>query len=214
MGLNWNKSAAGNFSPVCVVGCVFCLMLLARPALAAEGEAAQRETFAKQYKDKDPQKRVEAVKSLKGVSEGKSISLLAGALKDAVPLVRRAAAETLQSVSDGGGVAVKPLCTLLENKGEQPPIRLAAARALAKGPYKADAIKSLIVAISLEESDVLLYAFGEDCTMILDKVAGQDFGVDKDTPGKWKSWWKDNQAKVIEQDRQTLAAYKKSGAGK
>lgn len=189
-------------------------MLAAVALLVAQDEAVLRDAFAKEFKDKKPEKRVEAVKKLDAVTEEKSVALLVGTLKDPAVEVKKAACESLAGATDGTGAAIKPLAAILVDKKADTALRLAAAKALAKAQYKAEAIDALIQAITIDESEKQLYAFGADCTKVLNEAAGQDFGLTKETPAKWKSWWKDNQPKVAKEDAEKLAAYKKSAKGK
>lgn len=182
--------------------------------LGLQDEAALRDAFAKEFKDKKPEKRIEAVKKLSAVTEEKSVALLVTALKDPSVEVKKAACESLAGATDGAGAAAKPLAAVLVDKKNEPALRLAAAKALAKETVKADAIDAMIQAITIEESEKQLYAFGADCTKVLNETAGQDFGLTKETPAKWKSWWKDNQPKILKEDQEKIAAYKKSAKGK
>jgi hypothetical protein len=206
-------NAFGGTMTLCLMlGLMFCFPMISKGA-AADDEAAARTKFATQFKDSKPENRIEALKLLAGVRQEKSVALLASALKDSSVDVRKAAAETLEGVTDGAGAGVKPLCEVLANKKEKTAVRLAAAKALAKSSYKADPIKGLIIAITIEENEIALWNFGVECVKILNVVAGKDFEMDKETPGKWAKWYKENQAKLVKQDQETYAAYKK-GAGK
>lgn len=211
----WKTTAtAGAMFRSLVAVCLLCVTVLSitSTAAAADDEAAARTKFAKQFRDKKPEERVAAVKLLEGVKEDKSITLLASALKDPATEVRKAAAETLEGVTDGGGVATVPLCAVVANKKDTADVRLAAAKALSKAAYKADAIQAYLIAITIDESEKSLYEFATECTKLLNAFAGQDFGLTKETPGKWKQWWKENQQKIRQEDQKVYAAYKKAAA--
>lgn len=181
---------------------VLCLVL--------RDEGALREAFQKEIKAKEPAKRVEAVKKLSGAKEEKTIELLAASVKDPAKEVQIAAADTVASCEDGGGVAIKPLCAVLVDKAAAPEPRLACAKALAKARYKADAIDALIIAISgVTNADRHLFVWGADVTKVLNSVAGQEFGVGKQTPALWEGWWKENKAKVEKEDQAKRDEYKK-----
>jgi hypothetical protein len=178
-------------------------------------EPETQAAFIKEFKDKSATKREVALRRMVGLKEEKSLQLLAGALKDPDATVRKAAAEVIATCTDSGGAAIKPLCAILTNKKEDKDVRLACARALAKAQYKAEPIDALVQTIAgIGEQDKDLFAFGAECTRILNEVAGQDFGAGKETPDKWKKWWKENQGKTTKDDQEKLAAYKKSGSGK
>lgn len=194
-------------------GSLLVLMLLAPGA--QDDEAKKRDAFAKEFKDKSPAKRVEAVGKMNGSVEDKSIVAVARGLSDAAGEVRKAAAACLETCTDSGGSALKPLCAILKDKKEDRDLRLACAKALAKGEYKAEATDAMIQAITIDEKDKDLYQFGAELTKILDAFAGQDFGMTKETPAKWQTWSKQNQAMLAKQDAEKLAAWKKSaGKGK
>jgi hypothetical protein len=152
---------------------------------------------------------------MNGAMEDKSIVAIAKGLTDPALEVKKAVAACLETCSDGGGSAVKPLCAVLSSKKDDKDLRLACAKALAKEEHKAEAIDAMIQAISIDEKDKDLYAFGAEVTKILSAFAGQDFGMAKDTPDKWKNWFKTHQAKLQKDDAEKLAAWKKSaGKGK
>ncbi len=193
---------------------VSILALLALPftLTAQEDEAKKRDAFVKEFKDKAPAKRVEAVGKMTGSVEEKTLTAIAAGLKDAVLDVRKAVAACLAECRDGVGVAVKPLCAILSNKKEDKDLRLACAKALAKEEYKAEAVDAMIQAITIDEKEKELYMFGAEVTKILGGVTGQDFGATKETPAKWQNWHKLNQAKLVKDDVDKLAAWKKSAA--
>ncbi len=178
-------------------------------------EPETRDAFIKEFKDKSPAKREVALRRLVGLKEDKSLQLLAGALKDPDAGVRKTTAEVIATCTDASGATIKALCAILLNKKEDKDARLACAKALAKAPYKAEPIDALVQTISgIGEQEKDLYAFGAECTRILNELAGQDFGAGKETPDKWKKWWKDNQARTAKEDQEKLAATKKSSAAK
>ena len=41
-------------------------------------------------------------------------------------------------------------------------------------------------------------------------LGGQDFGAGKDTPKKWQKWWSQNRSRILKEDAQQRADYKKS----
>lgn len=193
------------------------LALLALPlSLAAqEDEARKREAFVKEFKDRMPARRVEALGKMTGSAEEKTLTAIAAGLKDPVLDVRKAVEACLADCTDGGGVAVKPLCAILSNKKEDKDLRLACAKALAKEEYKAEPVDAMIQAITIDEKEKELYMFGAEVTRILGGVAGQDFRATKETPAKWQNWHKLNQAKLAKDDAEKLGAWKKSsGKGK
>jgi len=178
-------------------------------------EPQARATFIKEFKDKSTQARDVAVRRLVGLKEDATLQLLAGALKDPESSIRKSTAEVILTCTDSAGATIRPLCGILLNKREDKDLRLACARALAKAEYKAEPIDAFIQTISgIGEQEKDLYAFGAECTKILGQLAGQDFGAGKETPDKWKAWWKDNKAKVTKEDQDKLAAYKKSAKSK
>src|SRR6476646_10624762 len=58
-------------------------------------EALLREVFVKEFKDKDPIRRLEAVRRLSSQSDEKTILLLVDALRDPDPVIRKAVVETI-----------------------------------------------------------------------------------------------------------------------
>ncbi len=183
-------------------------LLLSPPA---RDEKALRDAFTKEIKVKDAAKRVEAAKKLAGAKEEETIALLAAHLKDAAKEVQLAVAETLEGAEDSGGVAIKPLAAVLNDKKADPDVRLACAKALAKAKYKADPIAAMIEAISnISNEEKHLFKFGADATGVLNGFAGQDFGRGKLTPGLWEKWWGENKEKLKKEDEAKLAEYKKS----
>lgn len=191
------------------------ILALASRLQAQDDETRKRETFAKEFKDKAPAKRVEAVGKMTGSAEEKTITAIVAGLKDPVLDVKKAVAACLAECTDGAGVAVKPLCAILKEKKEDKDLRLACARALAKEEYKGEPADAMIQALSIDEKEKELYAFAGEVTRIVGAFTGQDFGMAKDTPDQWKSWFKANQAKLAKEDADKLAAWKKSaGKGK
>jgi hypothetical protein len=188
------------------------LLALALP-LQDVSEAQARDTFTREFKDKSVQARDVAVRRLVGLKEEKTLQLLAGALKDPEGSIRKSAVEVILTCTDSAGAAIRSICGILLNKREDKELRALCARVLAKAEYKAEPIDALIQTISgIGEQDKDLFAFGAECSKILGQLAGQDFGAGKETPDKWKAWWKDNKAKVTKEDQEKLAAYKKSAA--
>jgi HEAT repeat protein len=189
-----------------------------RSSLFQDGQAnesALREAFAKEFKDKDPAKRVEALRKLGALSNEKTLLVLAGALRDPEPRVRKATAEVISSCTDVAGAAVQGLCTSLLNKKEDKEVRTACAKALARAQVKAEAIDALVQAISgITEQEKDLFQFGADCTQSLNWLGAQDFGAGKETPDKWKRWWAENKAGIVKEDQEKLAAHRKATAGK
>jgi len=180
-------------------------------ALQDVTEPQARTTFIREFKDKSPQARDVAVRRLVGLKEEATLQLLAGALKDPETSIRKSTAEVILTCTDSSGATIRPLCGILVNKREDKDLRMACARALAKAGYKAEAIDAFIQTIAgIGEQDKDLFAFGAESTRILGQLAGQDFGSGKDTPDKWKAWWKDNKPKVTKDDQDKLAAYRKS----
>lgn len=195
-----------------VLFAVGCSVACGSPAQdVTEPEA--RDAFAKEFKDKSPAKREVALRRLVGLKKEKTLQALAGALRDPDLAVRKAAAEVIATCTDSSGAAIKPLAAILQNKKEDKDLRLACARALSKAQYKAEPIDALVQTISgIGEQEKDLYAFGAECTRLLNELAGQDFGAGKETPDKWKKWWKDNQPKIVKEDQEKLVAYKKPTA--
>ena len=178
-------------------------------------ESQARDTFAKEFKDKSPAARDVAVRRLVGLKEEKTLQLLATALRDPEASIRKSTAEVIATCTDVAGAAIKPLCSLLKDKKETKDVRGACLKALGKAQYKADPIDALIQTISgISEQDKDLFEFGAECTRLLNELAGQDFGAGKETPDKWKKWWKENQARLAKEDQEKLVAYKKSASGK
>ena len=176
-------------------------------------EPEVRDAFAKEFKDKSPTKREVALRRLVGLKEEKTLQALAAALRDPDLTVRTVTVEVIATCTDSSGAAIKALCALLLNKKEDKDLRLACARALAKAQYRAEPIDALVQTISgIGEQEKEFYVFGAECTRILNELAGQDFGAGKETPDKWKKWWKDNQAKIAKEDQEKLVAYRKSTA--
>lgn len=178
-------------------------------------EPQARSTFIREFKDKSVQGRDVAVRRLVGLKEDATLQLLAGALKDPETSIKKSTAEVILTCTDSAGATIRGLCGILVNKREDKDLRTACARALAKAEYKAEPIDAFIQTISgIGEQDKDLFAFGAECTKILGQLAGQDFGAGKDTPDKWKAWWKDNKPKITKEDQEKLAAYKKTAKPK
>lgn len=178
-------------------------------------EAALREAFNKEFKDRDPTKRVEAIRKLNALHEEKTLLALAGALRDPAVEVRQAAAEVIGTCTDVAGAAIRGLCASLLNKKEHKDVRAACARSLKLAQYKAEAIDALIQTIGgIGEQDKDLFTFGAECTAVLIWLTSQDFGFNKETAEKWKKWWTENKARIVREDLEKLAAYRKSAAAK
>ena len=157
-------------------------------------------------KAKDVAARVEALKKLAGAKEEASIDVLVKALKDPEKDVRKAAAETLETADDAKGKAAMSLGVLLNGKTEDVEVRLAAAKALGKSKFKAEALEALISCIcSITNADRHLHKFGADVTAVLNKFSGQDFGAGKQTPMLWEQWWADNKEKLRKEDEKKRA---------
>jgi hypothetical protein len=187
------------------------MTVIALVALLWADEAALRESFEKDIQAKEPAKRVEAAKKLAGAAEEKTVALLAGHLKDEAKEVRLAVAAVLEGATDGAGVAVKPLAAILVDKKDDPDVRFACAKALAKSAYKHGPTHAMIETISnISNEDRNLHKFGANVTEILNKFTGEDFGKGKLTPGLWEQWWDDNKAKFEKEDAARLEQYRKS----
>lgn len=178
-------------------------------------EAVLREAFARDFKDRNPAKRVEAVRKLHALHEEKTLLALAGAMTDPAVEVRKAAAEVIGSCADVSGSTIKGLCFTLKNKKEDKDVRAECAKAFKTVQYKAEAIDALIQTIgSISKQDKDLFAFGAECTATLNWLASQDFGAGEETPDKWKKCWSENKARIIRDDQEKLAAYRKSASPK
>lgn len=184
-------------------------MLLAFAALGLlRDEASLRAAFAKEFQATDAAKRAEAVGRLAGSREEDSVKALLAGLKDKEKLVREATAKSLESCDDGAGLAIAPLAALLASKDEDPAVRLACAKALAKAKYRHDPTDALIKTIgSITPKDQDLYQFGADVTGVLNRFAGQDFGKGKTTPMLWEQWWEDSREKLKKDDAAARKAY-------
>jgi HEAT repeat protein len=195
------------------------LLLTVLLVLAQEGgrsnEPLLRDVFVKEFKDKDPIRRLEAVRRLSSQSEEKTILLLGDALRDPEVLVRKAVVDTIASCTDRTGVGIKPLCGSLLNKKEDKTVRIACAQALRTAQLKAEAIDALIQAItSIGDLEKDIQAFVSECTRTLGWLSGQDFGGGKETPEKWKKWWADNKARITKEDQERLGVFRKPTPGK
>jgi hypothetical protein len=177
----------------------------------AEDESKLRAEFAQAFKAKETAKRVEALKKLEGAKEEKTVEAVAGGLKDPEKDVKKAAAEVLATCQDGAGAAIKPLCASLVNKTEDPDVRYACAQALAKAPYKTEAVAAMIDTISgIENKDRHLHVFGKNVTVVLEGVTKESFDYGKNTPHLWQEWWKENKPKYEKADETKRAEHKKS----
>jgi hypothetical protein len=149
---------------------------------------------------------VAALKKLAGTKDEKQIEVLVKALKDKDKAVRLAAAETLETAVDAQGKAIKPLGALLNDKKEEIDVRYAAAKALGKAQFKADATEALLTCItSITNKDREFFKFGADVTTVLNKFAGEDFGAGKQTAPLWEQWWADNKEKLRKEDEKKRA---------
>lgn len=185
----------------------------AAPPAPAEGrgEGVLRKDAIRECRNRDPAKRIAALRTLAGASEKETLVFLIRMLQDPAAESRQAAAETLGASTDAEGVSVGPLCSVLVNEKEGPSARLAAARALSRAPYREQAIDAFIQTISgIDESERSLFEFGAGCTQILNALAGQDFGAGKDTPRRWRDWWKENRAQVRQEDARKRTDYLKA----
>jgi HEAT repeats len=184
-------------------------LLLAFAALGLlRDEAALRSAFAKDFKAKDAAKRAEAVGRLSGSKEEESVKALLAGLKDPEKSVREATAKSLESCEDGAGLAIAPLAALLTSREEDPAVRLACAKAIAKAKYRHDPTDALIRTIcSITPKDQDLYQFGADVTGVLNAFAGQDFGKGKTTPMLWEQWWEDHREQLKKDDAAARKAY-------
>jgi hypothetical protein len=172
--------------------------------LGAADEAALRERFESAFRAGPEADRVKALESLKGAKEPATLGLAAAALKDPAKDVRAAAAAALESMEDRTGAALEALGVRLNDKQEDPGVRLACARALAKSPYKAAPFRFLLDCISgVTREDKHLYRFGADVTGIIDGFIGKSYGADKVTAELWENWWADNQARLKAADAAT-----------
>jgi len=195
------------------------LLLTVLLVLAQEGgrsnEPLLRDVFVKEFKDKDPIRRLEAVRRLSSQSEEKTILLLGDALRDPEVLVRKAVVDTIASCTDRTGAGIKPLCGSLLNRKEDKTVRIACAQALRTAQIKAEAIDALIQAItSIGDLEKDIQAFVSECTRTLGWLSGQDFGGSKETPEKWKKWWADNKARITKEDQDLLGVPRKPPPGK
>jgi hypothetical protein len=149
---------------------------------------------------------VDALKKLAGTKDEKQIDVLVKALKHKDKPVRLAAAETLETADDTKGKAIKPLGAVLNDKKEEVDVRYAAAKALGKAQFKADATEALITCItSIANTERALFKFGADVTAVLNKFAGEDFGAGKQTGPLWEQWWTDNKEKLRKEDEKKRA---------
>lgn len=160
-------------------------------------EAVLREEFARGFQDRSPAKRVEAVRKLNALHEEKTLLALAGALKDPVVDVRRAAADIIATCTDVSGAAIKGLCATLLNRKEDRSVRVACAKALGTAQYKAEAIDALVQTLSVVPEG----------TASLRYLSAQEFKGDADA---WKKWWNENKPRIVKEDAEKLAAYRKS----
>jgi hypothetical protein len=184
-------------------------------ALSALGllrdEAALRSAFAKAFQAKEASKRVDAVGRLSGAKEEATIRALLAGLKDPEKPVREATAKALESCDDGAGLAIGPLGALLTSREEDPAVRLACAKALAKAKYRHDPTDFMIRTIcSITPKDQDLYQFGADVTGVLNGFTGQDFGKGKTTPMLWEQWWEDSREQLKKEDAAARKAYEAS----
>ncbi len=185
------------------------LLVLAQDA-GRSNEPLLRDVFVKEFKDKDPLRRLEAVRRLRSQSEEKTILLLADALRDPDLGVRKAVVETIASCTDRTGVGIKPLCAILLNKKEDKGVRIACAAALSVVKVKAEAVDALVQAItSIGDLEKDIQPFLSECARTLSWLSGQDFGGGKEAPEKWKKWWADNKARITKEDQDALGVPRK-----
>jgi hypothetical protein len=188
------------------------LLGLALVAWSAQAdESALRAQFEKSIKDKDPAKRQEAVKTLRGCSEEATIRVLISALADPQKEVRRAVAEAVEGSQDGAGLAIKSLASHLVDKSEDPDVRLACARALRAARYKEHAIEAMLETIAgITNQDRTLFKFGAEVTDLLNALIGEAFPKGKQTVDLVTEWWKENKARIQKEDRAAREEYSKS----
>lgn len=185
------------------------MTLLLACLLLQDGEAELRERFARTFKEKDLEKRIEALRFLTGAKEPKSVALAVGALKDPSLKVRKAAAEVLGTAGDVEAAGIRPLCGVLTSPKEDPDLRLTAARSLVAAPYRAEAIEAMLKTLS--EGETATTNFGVEVLKLLQAATLQDFGEGKPALAKAKAWWGLNRTKVGREDEVKLAARKKAG---
>lgn len=174
-------------------------MLLTLALLLAQvDESPRRDIFSKIFKDPNPERRVEALRTLQSAQEPKTVALVIAALKDPALKVRVAAAEVLGTAADPDAAAIKPLCDLLRSTKEDASARLAAARSLVAMPYRHDAIDAMIGAV--EKAPESLYNFAAELSNLLKSLTGQDFGAGKGAGAKWRSWWSSQANRVLRED--------------
>ena len=194
------------------------LSLLVALASLQEGRSNEpllREVFVREFKDKDPVRRLEAVRRLSSQSEEKTILLLSDALRDPEALVRKAVVEAIGSCTDRTGAGIKALTAALLNKKEDRAVRIAVAKALCTVRIKADALEALVQAItSVGDLEKDLQPLVSECTRTLGWVTGKDFGAGKETPEKWKRWLADNKTRIVREDQELLGLATKPPAGK
>jgi len=172
------------------------LLALAQDA-GRSNDPLLREVFVKEFKDKDPIRRLESVRRLNSQSEEKTILLPADALRDPDLVVRKAVVETIASCTDRTGAGIKPLCAILLNQKEDKGMRIACAKARSTAPLKADAIEGLVQAItSVGDLEKDLQAFVSECTRTLSWLTGQHSDGGKEAPEKWRRGWADNKARA------------------
>ncbi len=173
-----------------------CAFLLALP-----DEAALRAEFEKGFKAPEPAARVASLSKLHGAVQEKSLKLLAGALKDPAKEVRLAAAAALETVKDRKGVTLAELGKVLNQKDEEPEVRLACAKALVKSPLQLQPIRHLLDCMAgIGRTEQKLHRFGAEVTGLLDKRVGKSYGADKATVERWEDWFTDNKERLKAED--------------
>jgi len=174
-------------------------------------EGKLRAAFAKEFKAKEAAKRIEAAKKLEGCKEEKTLEALAVGLKDLEKDVKIAVANAIATCTDEGGAAIKPVGAALVNKQENPDVRYACARALAKAHYKTEAVDLLLETINgISNKDRDLFEFGKNVTVVLEGFTGEKFGYEKVTPQLWDNWWKETKAKYQKDDEEKRKKYKET----
>jgi hypothetical protein len=182
-------------------------MLLSLALLLAQvDETPRRDIFSKVFKDKDPERRVDALRTLQSAKDPRTVALVIAALKDPSPKVRLTAAEVLGTSADPDATAIKPLCDLLRSPKEDTSARLAAARSLVAMPYRHEAIDAMVGVI--EKAPDALYNFAAELSNLLRTLSGQDFGAGKGAGPKWRSWWSSQSGRVLREDNEKRAKRK------
>jgi|GEM_PF-5313150 len=158
-----------------------------------------------------PEARADVIKMLRGMKERESQRLLAGMLGDRSEVVRLAACVTIAATPEPDGYFVKPLMGLLTDP--HPPVRIAAAEALANASVKADAVKALSFALIAgvganpkdpknKNSAAVLAAYNS----ALEKLSGQSSPKSdaREQSSYWMDYWKLNEEPLRAADAKAL----------